>query len=138
MKEELISVRELVVMYQMSLDSFLLPLKLAGDVEELDKRYRESITPEQWTRRRTELKADVDKIIVDVLSGNTGVPPELFLRRIPNETLVYYCDRLLAARSALEASSQHSETMIPCPASWVDYWIEFLVKKSWDSDPDNS
>jgi len=120
----------LSAMFEMLLEVVLVPPELAKEFEDFDRRYRKGASIAFWKRRRKELKRDVDNVILSVLLQSSSVRPSQMLRRIPNETLVYYLDRLETVRFALRELVRHHHRVIERPASWREFWLDALLRKA--------
>jgi hypothetical protein len=128
--KEFISVQDLLVMYENTLDAYLLPLDLVADFNDFDSRRGELASKETWERRREQMKPKVDKMITRILCGEAGESISRFLRKMAKEALLFYFERILVARNTLEQiCGQHPGTMFPLPPSAAEFWIDFLVTK---------
>ena len=137
MDKATILIHEVAAKFQSLMESTLLPMELAEEFEKLDKVYRRRLGQPQWAIRRWELRSVIDEVIIAILSGSTGLPAEQILRRLSNETLVFYFDRLLCMRSVFEILARDREAWIDVPGSWTEFWIELLVNSAAPPDPDS-
>jgi len=125
-----ITVKQLQEIYEVAFTEHLLPKDLAQDFADFDRRYRDLLGDEGWKQKRRTLRPLVDNLIEDVLMYSKPEHAAERLRRIPNEILIYYFDRLLCVRFSLEFLSRSSEASIPLPASWTDFWLDYLVNRA--------
>lgn len=137
MDKATILIHEVAEKYRVLMESLLLPLDLAVEFERLDKVYRRRLGDPQWAIRRWELRSVIDEVIIAVLSDSTGQPAEQILRRLPNETLVFYFDRLLCVRASLDVLARDREKSMDSPEAWNEFWIDLLVHWASPPDPDS-
>ena len=137
MDKATIPIHEVARKFRVLLRTTLMPLEIAEDFERFDKRYRKALEKAGVIRKRWELRSVVDEIIIAILSHSAGLSSEQILRRIPNETFVFYSDRLLRAQEALEDLSADRSVEIEVPESWPEFWIELLVHLAAPPDPAN-
>jgi hypothetical protein len=119
------------------MESQLLPLNLAEEFERIDKVYRRRLGDARWAIRRWELRSVIDEVIIAILSDKTGLPSERLLRKLPNETLVFYFDRLLCLQESLKELARDRTAWFASPQSWTEFWIELLVNSAAPPDPDS-
>lgn len=137
MEKATILIHEVAEKYRVLMESQLLPLSLAEEFERIDKVYRRRLGDARWAIRRWELRSVIDEVIIAILSDSTGSTAEQVLKRLPNETLVFYFDRLLCIRSGLEVLGRDREAWMDLPDSWNKFWIELLVNSAAPPDPDS-
>jgi hypothetical protein len=123
--------KELSAQYKTALITQLFPLHLAEDFAEFDAQYRKQFGMDRWRARRSALASDVDAIILEILSNeHTHEQITAILRKVPNETLLFYFERLMSVSYLLAEFEKTEPDKFIAHGSYKEIWLDMLTKHS--------